>query len=46
MKKQIQNLIEIALKEDIGKEDITTNLLFPSPVLSQGKIIVKEKQLW
>ena len=43
MKKQIQNLIEMALKEDIGKEDITTRLLFPSPVLSQGKIIVKEK---
>jgi len=43
MRKQIQQLIEIALREDIGKGDVTTQLLFPSPVLSRGEIIAKEE---
>ncbi len=43
MKKQAQQLIEIALQEDVGKGDVTTELLFPSPVVCRGEIVAKEK---
>ena len=39
----LQNLITKALEEDIGKEDITTNSLFPeSCPLGTGRIIAKQ----
>ena len=41
--KEVHPLIEIALREDIGKRDITTELCIPKNVRCRGKMIFREK---
>ena len=41
--KEVDQLIEIALREDIGKRDITTELCIPKGVRCRGKMIFREK---
>ena len=41
--KDIKPLVELALREDIGKGDITSNILVPSECKVKGLIIVKAK---
>jgi nicotinate-nucleotide pyrophosphorylase (carboxylating) len=41
--KKIQELIKIALEEDLGPGDITSNLVIPEMKKGQGVIIAKEK---
>ena len=41
--KKIQELIKIALEEDLGTGDITSNLIIPEMKTGQGVIIAKEK---
>lgn len=41
--KKIQELIKIALEEDLGTGDITSNLIIPEMKKGQGVIIAKEK---
>ena len=43
--KKIQELIKIALEEDLGTGDITSNLIIPEEQKGQGVIIAKEKGL-
>jgi nicotinate-nucleotide pyrophosphorylase (carboxylating) len=40
---KIQELIKIALEEDLGTGDITSNLIIPEMKKGQGVIIAKEK---
>jgi nicotinate-nucleotide pyrophosphorylase (carboxylating) len=42
-RKKIQELIKIALAEDLGPGDITSNLIIPEMKKGQGVIIAKEK---
>ncbi len=42
MDKDNLRIIKLALKEDIGKGDITTNALFPKPMKVTAKIIARE----
>lgn len=42
MDKNGSQIIKLALKEDIGRGDITTRLLFPGPVNVAAKIVAKE----
>ena len=41
--KEVHQLIEIALREDIGKRDITTELCVPKNVRCRGKMIFREQ---
>ena len=41
--KEVDRLIELALREDIGKRDITTELCIPKGVRCRGKMIFREK---
>lgn len=40
---EAEKLIRLALKEDIGKGDVTSNLLIPEKSMSQAELLVKEK---
>ncbi len=40
---QIDQIIENALREDIGGGDITTNLLFPEGIWCKAVILAKEE---
>ena len=40
---EVNRLIEMALREDIGKRDITTELCIPKGVRCRGKMIFREK---
>ena len=40
---RIRSLVEAALAEDIGAEDITTGSIFPGPFEAEGRIIAKEE---
>jgi nicotinate-nucleotide pyrophosphorylase (carboxylating) len=40
--KQIDDIIKNALKEDIGKEDITTNSIVPKNLIKEAILLVKE----
>ncbi len=40
--RQINKIIENALKEDIGKEDITTNSIVPKDLMTKAVLLVKE----
>jgi nicotinate-nucleotide pyrophosphorylase (carboxylating) len=42
MDKNESQIIRLALREDIGRGDITTKFLFPGPVKVRAKIIAKE----
>jgi len=42
-KKQIQNIIKQALKEDVGQGDITTLAIVPKEAKAKGRVIAKEK---
>ena len=41
LKKQTQNMINIALAEDVAGNDITTNLVIPSDMVGKGSFVVK-----
>jgi nicotinate-nucleotide pyrophosphorylase (carboxylating) len=41
-KKELDKIISLALKEDIGKGDITTNLIIPNYTVSEAIIVAKE----
>ena len=40
---QFKEILNLALKEDIGKGDVTTAALFPGPIRITAKILAKEK---
>ncbi|MDD3374921.1 MAG: carboxylating nicotinate-nucleotide diphosphorylase [Candidatus Omnitrophica bacterium] len=42
-KKQIEQLINIALKEDIGQQDITTNIFIPKNMICDAYIVTHQK---
>ena len=42
MNKFVNTIINRAIREDIGTQDVTTNLLIPNDEMSNGYIIVKE----
>jgi nicotinate-nucleotide pyrophosphorylase (carboxylating) len=41
--RRIDRLVKVALEEDLGKGDITTDLLIPSDILGQAAALVKEE---
>ncbi len=43
MEEQYLNLIEEALREDIGEGDITTEVIVPPHLIAQGRLVAKEE---
>ncbi|MDP8265131.1 MAG: carboxylating nicotinate-nucleotide diphosphorylase [Candidatus Aceula lacicola] len=42
-KHQIDQIITLALKEDIGKQDVTTNIFIPKSMISDAYIVIHQK---
>jgi len=43
---QLERLVELAIQEDLGKGDITTELLIPKDLQARGKIIVEASAIF